>query len=276
MTKSVTAIQKNRPKYKSQKQISIAERRAEVFDLRSQGKTIRDIAKELGRSEGTIRGDLKVISVENAALVVEAQSNELVGEIIRHYEALIRRAWDDYYACDEGTPTRAKFLSLIRAIRNDQYDVFKDVGIIKSIEKDGEKSEVRATQFSPEMLKKLPIEIKNLLVQTVIQNTTPRKLREPTLNPALEISALEEENEGPILLVSEDDRNKRDIGITVDVEVERNDVMVFGNSGDAGEAGDVDSEICSVDDGGEEEEADWDDEDEDEWDEEDDDEEDEW
>lgn len=176
---------KKRKALKSQKQLEIEERRIEVFNLRSRGVTPKAIAKELGVSESTIRNDLAAIREENLRLISEYQNDEFIGEYVRHFEDMICKAWEDYDKNDPGSPGRVKFLALIRSLRKDQYDVFKDVGLIRKAGASKNKQKQGVLGITPEMMKMLPKEVKQLLVQIFIKQQTPTQLAEPEPNPVI-------------------------------------------------------------------------------------------
>ena len=182
MTQALKKIHKNRQKLKTQKQIEIEDRRVEVFALRGRGRHPREIAKELGVSEGTVRGDLKEIRKENVELVSDYKNNEFIGEFSRHFEVLINRAWADYEEANVGSPTRAKFLGLIRTLRKDQYDVFRDVGLVRPVD-EGKGGGEETTKIDISVLDQLPGDVRQILIRTVIQKQTPTVLQEPEPNP---------------------------------------------------------------------------------------------
>jgi DNA-binding CsgD family transcriptional regulator len=111
-------------------QMELAERRQVVVRLRLQGMTLREIGKELGCGYMTIKRDMDIIKEEVGQKIAQFDKDYALGKSMTVYEQIESEAWAQFYGCANGTTSKAQFLNLVRAARNDQVKLLTDVGLI--------------------------------------------------------------------------------------------------------------------------------------------------
>jgi hypothetical protein len=111
-------------------QVELTERRQMVLRMRLQGKTFRDIGKELGLGYMTVKRDLDAIKCEVAQKIDKFDRDYALGKSISVYEQIEEEAWAEYHRSVTGSPSKAQFLNLVRTARNDQVKLLADVGLI--------------------------------------------------------------------------------------------------------------------------------------------------
>lgn len=121
---------KHRGRKPKSSQIELAERRQIVIRMRLQGKTLREIGKELGIGYMTAKRDLDTIRSEVSEKVSQFDRDYALGKSISVYEQIEDEAWREYYGAASGGPSKAQFLNLVRAARNDQVKLLTEVGLI--------------------------------------------------------------------------------------------------------------------------------------------------
>lgn len=152
-----------------------SERRREVRRLRFMGKGYAEIAKEVGISVNKVREDLEVIARESRELVTRADSDKNVGEAMAVLDAIIECAWQDYNYALAGTKTRLDALALIKATTVEKLKAQVDVGLVRRAVE-----EVKVTHRV-----ELPWtdEVKNKVIETLLQEKLSPKLMLPTPDP---------------------------------------------------------------------------------------------
>lgn len=187
-------IKRNRRPIKGKKQQEVEARRVEVFDMKMQGYTRREMATQLGVSPSTIKNDLSVIRKQNAARITEYEHNEFVGMSLRMFEKITRHAWADYKEAKDSKKetwaARAKFLDIVRNTQKDTLKLLQDVGLLAGTASDP--AIVTAGDTSPRI--SITPEIQKIVVQAVMNQAAGTTKAEPELNP-IAASLLEVEDD---------------------------------------------------------------------------------
>jgi len=122
---------KKRRSTKRRKRLSaleLAERRQTVLTLRLKGLTFKDIGQQLSIGYMTVKRDLDIIRQENLQNVTEFNRDQAVASAMQTYDQVELEAWQAYYA--DKTPTRAKYLNLIRMNNKDRIQLLVDIGLV--------------------------------------------------------------------------------------------------------------------------------------------------
>ena len=108
--------------------LELAERRQTVLTLRLKGLTFKDIGQQLSIGYMTVKRDLDIIRQENLQNVTEFNRDQAVASAMQTYDQVELEAWQAYYA--DKTPTRAKYLNLIRMNNKDRIQLLVDIGLV--------------------------------------------------------------------------------------------------------------------------------------------------
>lgn len=106
------------------------ERRARVYDLTLSGMSLVSIATMLQVHRNTVAADLKMMRKEGARRVKLSDPNAELGEQIRFYEEISRKAMSDYALSDEKSQMRAGYLNTALRCRELIMKLMMDSGMV--------------------------------------------------------------------------------------------------------------------------------------------------
>ena len=122
-------------------------RRRQVYTMQMRGYSKPQISKILGVAVSTVRDDVSVHERELAQMTLRIDPDVYIAQVLTENEDLRREAWRNYETAKKDTD-RARFLSLVKSIREGEMRSLREAGLLDRTAKQEDTSHAGSTTIS--------------------------------------------------------------------------------------------------------------------------------
>jgi len=163
------------------------DRRNKVLQYRLRGLSFTSIAQVLKVSISTVKKDFQEAKKDTASHIKDFDKPGFIADAVNSLDDVLARAWEEYNNIPLNNPQqRIKSLELIKNIKNDQFNMLQNAGLI---ERAPEKHQMF---ISSQILHGWSDEIKKVAIESFLGAKTVGELEAPKPDPALIEAEFEE------------------------------------------------------------------------------------